>query len=400
MLSIGAFNALLKTLEEPPAHVIFILATTEPQKLPNTIISRCQRYDFKKLPIQSVKEYLKKIEEKEAMNINDEYLEQIAKLGEGSMRDSIGLLEQANSYASNEITLNDIYQISGNISEQKIVEIINKIVEKDVESLLDIFESLYEDGKDFEKISENLMIFLRNILICKNAPMYFVLASNGGTGADAGSISPFATEVRTESGRTSTVASASQDAPLPPPPAPRNTEAANPGSWTTTQGEAPASPPPSSGNRLSRWWGSVRGSSSEPEPAPAPAPAPQSAPRATAAAVPSAWTTQTQPEAGAAPGTRVATASPTAPVPSGGGGNYLLQLSPTRSEAEASALWKTVIKQNQQLASLQPRVEKTDMGNLGTFYRLQIGPFPDKAESLKLCNALKRSGVDCFLVNP
>jgi hypothetical protein len=221
-----------------------------------------------------------------------------------------------------------------------------------------------------------------------------LLASNGGTGSDAGSISPFATEVRTESGRTRTVASASQDAPLPPPRAPRNSEAANPGSWTTTQGEAPASPPPSSGNRLSRWWGSVRGSSSEP----APAPAPQSAPRATAAAVPSAWTAQTQPEAGAAPGTRVATASP--PVPSGGGGNYLLQLSPTRSEAEASALWKTVIKQNQQLASLQPRVKKTDMGNLGTFYGLQIGPFPDKAESLKLCNALKRSGVDCFLVNP
>ena len=226
-----------------------------------------------------------------------------------------------------------------------------------------------------------------------------LLASNGGTGSDAGSISPFATEVRTERGRTSTVASASQDAPPPAPPAPRAAEAANPGSWTTTQGEAAATPPPSSGNRLSRWWGSVRGSSSEPEPAPQPAPAPQSAPRATAAAVPSAWTTQTQPEAGAA-GTRVATASPTAPMPSGGGGNYLLQLSPTRSEAEASALWKTVIKQNQQLASLQPRVEKTDMGNLGTFYRLQIGPFPDKAESLKLCNALKRSGVDCFLVNP
>ena len=227
-----------------------------------------------------------------------------------------------------------------------------------------------------------------------------LLASNGGSGSDAGSISPFATEVRTESGRTSTVASASQDAPLPPAPAPRNAQAANPSSWTTTQGEAPASPPPSSGNRISRWWGSVRGSSSEPEPEPTPAPAPQTAPKATAAAVPSAWTTQTQPEAGAAPGTRVATESPASPVPSGGGGNYLLQLSPTRSEAEASALWKTVIKQNQQLASLQPRVEKTDMGNLGTFYRLQIGPFPDKAESLKLCNALKRSGVDCFLVNP
>jgi cell division septation protein DedD len=221
-----------------------------------------------------------------------------------------------------------------------------------------------------------------------------IVASNGGGGAaDTASISAFATEVRTEGGRTTTIASA---APESAPPPPRNAEAANPGSWTTTQqsGGAP-SEPPSGGNRLSRWWGSVRGSSSEPAPAPAPAPPP--APNA--AAVTSAWTTQTQAEGGA-PGTRVATASPTVPVPSGGGGNYLLQLSPTRSEAEASALWKTVAKQNAQLASLQPRIEKTDMGNLGTFYRLQIGPFPDKAESLKLCNALKRSGVDCFLVNP
>jgi cell division septation protein DedD len=221
-----------------------------------------------------------------------------------------------------------------------------------------------------------------------------IVASNGGGGAaDTASISAFATEVRTEGGRTTTIASA---APEPAAAPPRNAEAANPGSWTTTQqsGGAP-SEPPSGGNRLSRWWGSVRGSSSEPEPAPAPAPPPAPS----AAAVTSAWTTQTQAEGGA-PGTRVATASPTVPVPSGGGGNYLLQLSPTRSEAEASALWKTVAKQNAQLASLQPRIEKTDMGNLGTFYRLQIGPFPDKAESLKLCNALKRSGVDCFLVNP
>jgi cell division septation protein DedD len=221
-----------------------------------------------------------------------------------------------------------------------------------------------------------------------------IVASNGGGGAaDTASISAFATEVRTEGGRTTTIASAAPESAAAPP---RNAEAANPGSWTTTQqsGGAP-SEPPSGGNRLSRWWGSVRGSSSEPEPAPAPAPPPAPS----AAAVTSAWTTQTQAEGGA-PGTRVATASPTVPVPSGGGGNYLLQLSPTRSEAEASALWKTVAKQNAQLASLQPRIEKTDMGNLGTFYRLQIGPFPDKAESLKLCNALKRSGVDCFLVNP
>lgn len=220
-----------------------------------------------------------------------------------------------------------------------------------------------------------------------------IIASNGGSGtADTASISGFATEVRTEDGRKTTIASA-EPAAAPP----RNAEAAKPDSWSTTrQSEAAPSEPQSGGNRLSRWWGSVRGSSSEPEPAPAPAPPPAPS----AAAVTSAWTTETQAEGGAAPETRVATASPTVPVPSGAGGNYLLQLSPTRSEAEASALWKSVAKQNAQLAGLQPRIEKTDMGGLGTFYRLQIGPFPDKAESLKLCNALKRSGVDCFLVNP
>ena len=220
-----------------------------------------------------------------------------------------------------------------------------------------------------------------------------IVASNGGSGtADTASISGFATEVRTESGRTTTIASAE---PAASPP--RNAEAAKPDSWTTTQqSESAPGEPQSGGNRLSRWWGSVRSSSNEPEQAPAPAP--PTAPNA--AAVTSAWTTETQAEGGAAPETRVATASPSVPVPSGGGGNYLLQLSPTRSEAEASALWKTVAKQNAQLAGLQPRIEKTDMGGLGTFYRLQIGPFPDKAESLKLCNALKRSGVDCFLVNP
>ena len=219
-----------------------------------------------------------------------------------------------------------------------------------------------------------------------------LLASNGGTGADSASMGAFATEVRTEGGRTTTIASASAT----PPPA-RNTEAASSGSWSTTSEEAPGSAP-SSGNRLSRWWGSVRGPSSESEPPPAPAPSSEPIPKPPAVAT--AWTAQTQAEAGAAPGTRVATASPKDPMPSAAGGNYRLQLSPTRSEVEARDLWQKVAKQNQQLAGLEPHIEKTDMGNLGTFYRLQIGPFPDKAESLKLCNALKRSGVDCFLVNP
>ena len=165
-----------------------------------------------------------------------------------------------------------------------------------------------------------------------------LLASNGGSGRDAGSIThPSPRKSVPRAGGPSTVASASQDAPLPP--------SAGAAQLLRRQIQAPG-PPRKEKRRqalllraaivLSRWWGSVRGSSSEPEPAPAPAPAPQTAPRATAAAVPSAWTTQTQPEAGAAPGTRVATASPASPVPSGGGGNYLLQLTPDpiRSRSE------------------------------------------------------------------
>jgi tetratricopeptide (TPR) repeat protein len=219
-----------------------------------------------------------------------------------------------------------------------------------------------------------------------------LVASNGSAAAEPeSSMGAFATQVRPEGGRTNAVASSAPTGL--PEMASHHSEAANPSSWSTTSAGEPASEP-SSGNRLSRWWGSVRGSSSEPTPAPAPAPSSPPKPPA----VTTAWTTQTQ--ADSTPETRVATASPTVPVPSAGGVAYRLQLSPTRSEAEAQALWQQVSKQNQQLAGLQPHVEKTDMGNLGTFYRLQIGPFPDKAESIKVCNALKRSGVDCFLVSP
>jgi tetratricopeptide (TPR) repeat protein len=203
-----------------------------------------------------------------------------------------------------------------------------------------------------------------------------LVAEGGGATGGTASIAAFSTEVTDErSGRSSPA----------PSSRPLNTES-TPSAPSRTADAAPTEAPSSGGNRVSRWWGSITGSSSDSEPA-APPPAPAKPP-----AISSDWSTETQP----APGTRVAAASPTAPV----GGGYLLQLSPTRSPEEATALWKQVAKANSQLASLQPRIERTDMGNLGTFYRLQIGPFPDKAESLKVCNTLKRSGVDCFLVAP
>jgi cell division septation protein DedD len=236
-----------------------------------------------------------------------------------------------------------------------------------------------------------------------------LLAQSGTSPRETAAIAAFSTEVRAEQSRPEPIASAT---PATPPPA-QTANAADPSSWSTT---APtATEQPSSGSRLSRMWSGLRGRPTEAPPAAAasvPAPAPQATAsawttrtetaRSEPEAAPSTWSTQVArsdaaPAESAASGARYAAATPAAQA---SGGAYRLQLSPTRSEAEAQALWKTVSSQNRQIASLTPSIEKTDMGNLGTFYRLQIGPFPDKAESLKVCNALKRSGVDCFLVGP
>ena len=131
MLSTGAFNALLKTLEEPPEHVIFILATTEPQKLPITIISRCQRFDFKKINVLDISKRLKYISQKEGIDIDDEAIEEIAKLSEGAMRDAIGLLDQISSFADSKITVEDIYTIRGSVSNRVLIELIEKYIDND-----------------------------------------------------------------------------------------------------------------------------------------------------------------------------------------------------------------------------------------------------------------------------
>lgn len=139
---------------------------------------------------------------------------------------------------------------------------------------------------------------------------------------------------------------------------------------------------------MSRWFGSLTGSSADAPSSPAPS---------ETAAAPSTKTAQPKPAptTGWDSSTQIVTADAR---PSAGGGSYRLQLTASRSEAEARALWQKVSRKNPALASKQPDIEKTDIGSLGTFYRLQIGPFQNKAESLKLCNALKQGGVDCFLV--
>ena len=124
MLSIGAFNALLKTLEEPPAHAMFILATTEPHKIPVTILSRCQRLDFKKISEESIFKRLNEIVEKEKINIDPEAIKEIARLSDGGMRDAISMLDQASSYSDDKIELTDIYEINGIITKKMMNEFL------------------------------------------------------------------------------------------------------------------------------------------------------------------------------------------------------------------------------------------------------------------------------------
>jgi len=173
MLSTGAFNALLKTLEEPPSHVIFILATTEPQKIPITIISRCQRFDFKKLSIIDIKNRLKYIAEKEHINITDDCLDEIAKMSDGAMRDAIGLLDQVSSFNEDSITIDDIYQISGSVPFKKIYELIDSYINGDIENILKTTEEIYNEGKDFIKLTFDMLSIFKDVLIYYRAPKYF-----------------------------------------------------------------------------------------------------------------------------------------------------------------------------------------------------------------------------------
>lgn len=173
MLTTGAFNALLKTLEEPPTHIIFILATTEPHKIPATILSRCQRFDFKKISDNDLIERMKFIIEKENIEIEENALIEIARLADGGMRDALSILDQAISYCNDKIKLDDIYEINGIITKEKIKNIIEYIDNKNIQSLFSLINELNSDGKDFVKVSEEIILFLRNLILKNSVPEYF-----------------------------------------------------------------------------------------------------------------------------------------------------------------------------------------------------------------------------------
>ena len=168
MLSTAAFNALLKTLEEPPSHVIFILATTEPYKIPSTILSRCQRLDFKQLSMDEIIEMLANVVSKEKIKINDDALVGIAEASEGGMRDALSILDQARVYNFSEITLTDINNITGRVSHNSLIELVKSLNYKELEDSLDKVNLLIESGKEVNRILTNLIQLCRDLLLYKN----------------------------------------------------------------------------------------------------------------------------------------------------------------------------------------------------------------------------------------
>jgi len=170
MLSMGAFNALLKTLEEPPQHVIFILATTEPHKIPLTIISRCQRFDFKRISQKAMVERMQGITASEQISIAEEALEIVALTAEGGMRDALSLLDQAVSYSEEEVTIEDVLAVTGAVSQGRLAEVVQALHDHEVKDALEAVDDLIQQGKDPGRFVFDLIYYLRDILLFQSAP--------------------------------------------------------------------------------------------------------------------------------------------------------------------------------------------------------------------------------------
>ncbi|MCC6276735.1 MAG: DNA polymerase III subunit gamma/tau [Oligoflexia bacterium] len=167
MLSTSAFNALLKTLEEPPAHVVFIFATTEPHKIPVTILSRCQRFDFRRIPTRQVATRLQEIVSAEGVKAESQALWLVARESEGSMRDSLSLLEQIITYCGNTITHKQVIEVLGLTDRTILGQMLQAIVSRDVKMVLDIVERIFYQGYDPKQFAQDLLESLRNLMIVK-----------------------------------------------------------------------------------------------------------------------------------------------------------------------------------------------------------------------------------------
>lgn len=170
MLTTEAFNALLKTLEEPPAHVIFILATTEPHKLPLTIISRCQRFDFRRIATDKMMNLLMEISHSEGFEADKNALSMIARHSEGGMRDALSLLDQIFSFSGSQVKIEDVLKVIGTASYQAFSKMTKAIYENKTAHVLDMIHKWVQEGKDPERILEDLLYFYRDMLLYKSAP--------------------------------------------------------------------------------------------------------------------------------------------------------------------------------------------------------------------------------------
>ena len=179
MLTLQAFNALLKTLEEPPSHVRFIFATTEPHKVPVTILSRCQRFDFKRIPVALITEQLEKITRKEGIEISKSGLTVIAREAEGSMRDAESLLDQVTSFRGSKIEDKDILDILGIVDRELIFEASGAIIQGSAERCIEIVERIYHYGYEIKEFYRALMDQFRNLIVCIVAPQKDLLDLTG-----------------------------------------------------------------------------------------------------------------------------------------------------------------------------------------------------------------------------
>lgn len=170
MLTTGAFNALLKTLEEPPKNVVFILATTEPHKIPLTIISRTQRFDFKRISVRDSSERMAYILGQEKITYQEEALTVIARAAEGGMRDALSILDQAISYGDDSVTVENAMSVTGSLTQELILDYFDAIIQHNTEKGLSLLQSILAEGKDASRFVEDLILFSRDLLVYQQAP--------------------------------------------------------------------------------------------------------------------------------------------------------------------------------------------------------------------------------------
>ncbi|MCA9765629.1 MAG: DNA polymerase III subunit gamma/tau [Carnobacterium sp.] len=170
MLSTGAFNALLKTLEEPPKNVVFILATTEPHKIPLTIISRTQRFDFKRINVRDISDRLRYILTQEKIEFEEASLPIIARAAEGGMRDALSMLDQAISFGDDTVTIEDVMSVTGSLTQELMLTYFEAVVTHDTKKGLFLLQEILADGKDAARFVEDLILFSRDLLVYQQAP--------------------------------------------------------------------------------------------------------------------------------------------------------------------------------------------------------------------------------------